>query len=571
MNRDWGVHFLWREVEMTVLLIGLLILLALFGVPLFLVIAGIAVVLAWSWMPHFNPASFFTDSFGKLASAPAFVSIPLFAFAGYLMSESDTSRRLVRLFKALFGWMPGGLPLQILIVCSFFTVFTGASGVTIIALGLLLYPVLVDSKYPEDFSLGMMTASGSVGLLFPPSLPIIIYGIIATPSVDTLVKAAVDHQLLPAGTELEQVFTIKALFLAGIIPGIVRLIFMFLYGVWVGFRSGAERQPFNLRELFVSFWEAKWEALLPFIILGLLFGGWVSISEVALISAVYIAVVELLIYRDIPLSKLADITAESLKLVGSIVVILMSALYLSNVLIYKEVPDKLFALLSPHLTNRWIFLLALNLFLIVVGCLLDIFSAIIVVVPLILPLAFKFGVHPVFLGIVFLANLELGYLTPPVGINLFIASMTFKESILRLYRVSLPFLGTLALSLLVITYVPGLSMWLPKVSSSIQITEIPRAPVSQSKDGEEGEQEEQPDQEFMKKLENLDTDAADQDYGDEEDEEDEGDEGESEGDEESSTDTGKSEEKKSSKSEEEKSSRKQRQQSGKNSANVKGR
>ncbi|TNE50564.1 MAG: TRAP transporter large permease subunit [Deltaproteobacteria bacterium] len=449
---------------MITLLIIVLLVLALFGLPLFLVIGGIAMLLAGQL--GLDPALFFVQSHSQLVDAPAFVSIPLFTFAGYMMAESKTSERLVNLFESMLGWMPGGLTIQILVVCSFFTIFTGASGVTIVALGTLLYPVLLKSKYPEEYSLGLLTASGSLGLLLPPSLPLILYGVIAGRLVQSL------------GMELK----INSLFWAGIIPGFLMIAILSLHGIWVSRNADTPRQAFDIKRLGKAFWEAKWEAALPVIVLWLLFSGSVAIPEVALITAAYLFIIEVFVYKDLKVSDMARVTTLSLKLVGSIFIILMSALALSDILIRQEVPDKLFLFLKPYITNKYMFLFVLNIFLLLVGCLLDIFSAILVVVPLIVPLSIKFGIHPVHLGIIFLANLELGYMTPPVGLNLFISSLTFKKPVLKLYRVSLPFLGLLGIALILITYIPAISLWLPEATGSIK---PPKPGIMKTKDDDD--------------------------------------------------------------------------------------
>lgn len=458
---------------MTSALIVILVVLALFGLPLYLVIGGIALVLGTQLA--LDPALFFVQSHSQLVDAPAFVSIPLFTFAGYLMAESKTSTRLVRLFEAMLGWMPGGLTIQILVVCSFFTVFTGASGVTIVALGTLLYPVLLKAKYPEKYALGLLTASGSLGLLLPPSLPIILYGVIAGRLTQNM------------GMELK----IDSLFWAGIFPGILMIVILSLHGIWVSQKAQTPRQSFQFKELLQALWEAKWEAALPVIVLWLLFSGSVAIPEVALITAGYLFIVEVYVYKDLGWKDMSRVCTLSLKLVGSIFIILMSALALSDILIRQDVPDKLFLLLKPYITDKWMFLLVLNLFLLIVGCLLDIFSAILVVVPLIVPLSMKFGVHPVHLGIIFLANLELGYLTPPVGINLFISSLTFKKPVLDLYRVSVPFLGLLGIALVLITYVPAISLWLPYKVGSIKTMD---SPIPAKRDDSKTQDAKTPDQ-----------------------------------------------------------------------------
>jgi C4-dicarboxylate transporter DctM subunit len=409
------------------------IFLALLGAPLFVVLGGLALI-------AFAGADIGSEAviveLYRLASNPHLLTIPLFTFAGYLMAESRTADRLVGACRAAFGWMPGGLAIVVLLTCAFFTTFTGASGVTIIALGGLLMPVLISEKYPEDYSLGVITASGSIGLLFPPSLPIILYGIVAQTDIDKL-------------------------FLAGILPGCLMISILGLWSVRVAVKAKVVRTPFEPRVALASLWMAKWEVVVPVIIIVGIYGGFVTIGEASAITAAYLLVVEVFIYKDLSLKNdIPRVIRESMLLVGAILVILGVALGLTNYMVDAEVPKKIFDAIRDHITEKWMFLLALNCFLIVVGCLMDIFSAIIVVVPLITPIAAEFGVDPVHLGIIFLANLELGYLTPPVGINLFISTLTFKQPIFRVYRTAMPFLFLLFIALMIITYVPELSLWL---------------------------------------------------------------------------------------------------------------
>lgn len=409
------------------------VLIAVAGAPLF-VIFGAAALIAFESTD--TPSIAIIIEMSRLVSAPTLSAIPMFTFAGYLMAESKTPERLVNLSKALFGWMPGGLALVSIVACAFFTAFTGASGVTIIALGGLLYPILVKENYGEDFSTGLMTAGGSLGLLFPPSLPLILFGLIASVSVDQL-------------------------FMAGILPGILIVGILGLYAIRQGKRNHATRQPFQLAEVFRTVKQAAWEIPLPFIILIGIYGGYFTANEAAAVTAFYIFVVEVFIYRDVHLFKdVPRIIQESMVLVGSILVILAVAMGFTSFLVDEQVPSKIFEWIQGFVHSKWVFLIALNIFLLIVGALMDIFSAIIVVVPIILPIAKKFGVDPVHLGIIFLTNLEIGYLTPPVGINLFISSIRFKKSITHLYKVSLPFLFLLLIALAIITYWPGLSLFL---------------------------------------------------------------------------------------------------------------
>lgn len=415
-------------------------LIALFGAPLFVIFGSISLI---SFHHAGIDSSATIIEMYRLASAPTLVAIPLFTFAGYLMAESKTPERLVALAKPLFGWMPGGLAIMTIVACAFFTAFTGASGVTIIALGGLLYPILVKEKYPDNFSMGLVTTCGSVGLMFPPSLPLILFGLISGANVDQL-------------------------FMAGLLPGMLIIVLLSLYSIWVNRGIEQQRYPFRISEVLKAIKGAAWELPLPFIILWGIYGGYVTASEAAAVTAFYIFVVEVFIYRDLSLTKdVPRIARQSMVLVGSIVVIFAVAMGFTSYLIDEQVPTKLFEWIRMYITSKWAFLLALNIFLLIVGSLMDIFSAIIVVVPLIIPIAKEFGVDPLHLGIIFLTNLEIGYLHPPVGLNLFLSSIRFKRSIINLYWVTLPFLMILVLALIIITYWPELSLYLPHLLSGL--------------------------------------------------------------------------------------------------------
>ncbi len=417
-----------------IILIGLFFLLmALFGTPLFIIIGAIALLCFHS--QDIDSSAVIIELY-RLANAPALLAIPLFTFAGYLLSESNTPKRLVNVSKALFGWMPGGLAIVALVSCAFFTAFTGASGVTIIALGGLLLPSLMSEKYPEKFSLGLLTSSGSLGLLFPPSLPIILYALVAQINIDKL-------------------------FLAGLLPGSLMLILLMMYSAFIGKKIQLPTVPFSGKILVQTLKESKWEVPLPFLIIGGIYGGLFTITEAAAITAVYALIVEVFFYKELHLFRdIPRIMRESMLLVGGILIILGAALGLTNYLIDAQIPTKILHLMQQYVSSKIWFLVMLNIFLLVVGCMIDIFSAIIVIVPLIAPVALNFGIDPIHLGVIFLANLGIGYTTPPVGINLFIASFRFKKPIPQLYLAAIPFLIILLISLLIITYVPDLSLWL---------------------------------------------------------------------------------------------------------------
>ncbi len=422
---------------MTTLIIGLLlILLALFGTSLFVIIAAVA--LAAFYFVEIDSSAVIIELY-RLASQPVLLAIPLFTFAGYLLAESKTPQRLIGLARALFGWLPGGLGIVTLVSCAIFTAFTGASGVTIIALGGLLYPVLQDEKYPEKFNLGILTASGNLGLLFPPSLPIILYGLVSETSIDKL-------------------------FVAGIIPGMLMVVLLSIYSVNRMRLVNTRVQPFSIKNAWLAIKNAAWEIPLPFIILVGIYGGFFTATEAAAVTAFYVLIVEVFIYKDIHLTKdLPKVMRDSMILVGGILVILSAALGLANFMIYEEIPMQILEWMKTFISSKIAFLLVLNLFLLVVGALMDIFSAILVVVPLITPIAINYGVDPVHLGIIFLANLGIGYSTPPVGMNLFIASFRFEKPVLKLYIATIPFLIILLIALILITYIPELSLWLVEV------------------------------------------------------------------------------------------------------------
>ena len=413
------------------ILSGLLILLAILGAPLFAIIAASA-------MLGFNREG--TDlmimalEVQTIASMPFLAAIPMFTFAGYLLSESEAPKRLVKLTGAMLGWMPGGLALVCLAACAFFTAFTGASGVTIIALGAILYPALKQDGYGDKFNLGLVTSAGSLGLLFAPSLPLILYGVIAEVPIDNL-------------------------FLAGILPGLLMLMMLSGWSLWVNRSIRRPLSSFSLREVGAALRASIWELPLPVVVLGGIYSGFFAVSEAAAVTALYVLVVEVFILREIPLRELPRIMRASMILVGAILIILGVSVASTSYMIDADIPQRLFELVSTMVSSQTSFLVLLLLFLLVLGAILDIFSAIVLVVPLILPIAAGYGINEVHLGIVFLAAMQLGYLTPPVGLNLFIASYRFDKPIMHVYSATFPFLIILMLSVIVITFLPELSLW----------------------------------------------------------------------------------------------------------------
>ncbi len=415
----------------------LLLLLALLGAPLFAIILASAL---WGFHHAEIELSVVAIEFYRLAEMPVLLAIPLFTFAGYLLSESQAPRRLVRLTQALLGWMPGGLAIVALTACAFFTAFTGASGVTIVALGALLYPALQQAGFKENFNLGLITTSGSLGVLFAPSLPLILYAVIA--------------QQLTVGTPV----SVDDMFLAGIVPGVLMLAVLSAWSLWVN--RGQALRPFSAREAWEALREAKWELPLPLLVLGGIYSGYFAVSEAAAVTALYVMVVEVLVYREVSVRQLPAVMRESMVLVGAILVILGASLASTNYLIDAEVPTRLFEAVKAHISDPLTFLILLNIFLLILGTMLDIFSALVIMVPLLLPIAIGYGIDPVHLGIIFLANMQIGYFTPPVGMNLFIASYRFKKPVMQLYRATLPFFFILLLTVLIITYWPALSLGL---------------------------------------------------------------------------------------------------------------
>jgi tripartite ATP-independent transporter DctM subunit len=403
------------------------------GAPIFALLGGFAL---FASLTRGNPPVVLPMmAYQELTTSTGIAAIPLFTLAGFLLAEGRSSERLLRLFRAWVGWAPGGTAVAAATLCAFFTLFTGGSGVTILVLGGLLLPALTGDGYRERFSVGLLTASGSLGLLFPLSLPLMLYGIVS------------------------QKASIEDLFIGGLLPGMLMLGLLASLGVREGLVSHAERRPFRLNEAVAALWEAKWELFLPVFVVGAFIGGVATLVESAPLAALYTLVVQRYIHRDLPSWKdVLRVSADCVALVGGVLVILAVAAGLTDYLVYAEIPTRLVEWTQSHIHSRLLFMLALNVFLLLVGTLMDIFSAIVVVVPLILPLAEAYGINYVNLGIIFVANLELGFLHPPLGLNLLLASVRFKKSVLEVTWATLPMLGILALGVLLITYVPWLTL-----------------------------------------------------------------------------------------------------------------
>lgn len=423
---------------MTLFLIILLILLLLLGAPLF------AIILAATMLGFYSSEidlTVITAEMYRIANTPLLVALPLFTFSGYLLSASNTSERLLRLTRAWFGWMPFGLAVISLLTCAAFTAFTGGSGVTIIALGALLLPVLIKEGYDSKFSLGLVTTSGCLGLLLPPSVPLILYGIIV--------------QQINIGED----FTLPQLFQAGLLPTLLMLALLTLWALWANRHAKLDKSEFTWPEAIAAIKDIGWELPLPLFIMVGIFGGYLAISEVAAVTALYVLIVEMFIYKEIHFNSLTKVMTEAMQTLGGILLILGVSMAFTNYLIDAEVPMRLFEWIKVHIDSKLSFLLLLNLFLLALGAILDIFSALVIVVPLIVPIAVNYGIHPIHLGIIFLSNMQIGYLTPPVGMDLFIASYRFNKSITELYKATLPFMLVLLIAVFIITYVPWLSLW----------------------------------------------------------------------------------------------------------------
>ncbi|QGX40271.1 TRAP transporter large permease [Permianibacter aggregans] len=416
-----------------------ILILAILGMPVFAVLTAIAML--GFYFAEVDLAVMAIELY-RLTDTSILLALPLFTFAGYVLSESNTSHRLVRLTQALIGSVHGGLAFVALIACALFTALTGASGVTIVALGALLYPALKEGGYSDKFSLGLVTSSGSLGLLLPPSLPLILYSIIASQ--------------MDLGVDV----SLETLFIAGLLPAALMLVLLCGYSWWSHRNVETRKTPFSWREVGAACWEAKWELPLPLVILGSVYSGLVAVSEAAALTAAYVLIIEVFVYREVSVKALPRIIRESMVMVGSILLILGVAMAFTNYLIDIEVPSRLFDWMQRHVDDRLTFLLLLNIFLLLLGAMLDIFAALIVVVPLLLPVAIGYGIDPVHLGIIFLANMQIGYFTPPVGMNLFIASYRFQKPVLTLYQSTIPFFWVLLAAVLIITYVPELSLML---------------------------------------------------------------------------------------------------------------
>ena len=415
---------------------------AVLGAPIFVLLGGIAVFA--SLAQGNTPVVLMIRAYEQLTTSTGLAAIPLFTFAGFMLAEGKSSERLLRVLRAWFGWAPGGTAAAAATLCAFFTLFTGGSGVTILVLGGLLLPTLIADRYRERFSIGLLTASGSLGLLFPLSLPLMLYGIVSQ-------KAAIED-----------------LFIGGILPGLLMLGLVAALGVRESVKQKTLRTPFDGREAVSALWEAKWELFLPVFILVTFFAGFATLVESAPMAALYTLIVQRFIHRDLPSwADVLRVMSDCVALVGGVLLILGVAAGLTDYFMDADVTTHLIEWTQTHVDSRIVFLLALNIFLLLVGTVMDIFSAIVVVVPLILPLADAYQINAIHLGIIFIANLELGFLHPPLGLNLLLASIRFKKPVLEVTWATLPMMGILAIGVLLITYVPWLTTGLLELMGRI--------------------------------------------------------------------------------------------------------
>ena len=424
-----SVYFLWISV-------GFILFSMIYGTPIFIGLGGLAVLFFWH---DYTPISAISAETYRIVVSPTLPTIPLFTLAGYILAESKSSERIFYLFRAAFGWIPGGTPIVIVFLCGFFTALTGGSGVAILALGGLLFPLLKKEGYSELFSLGLITLAGSLGLLFPPSLPLIIYGVTARVSI-------------------------KDLFIGGLIPGIIIALVIAAYSIFQGYTQHVERQSFSIQKIIKELKNSFWEVIIPFLILFGVFGGYTTLVETSATLVIYILFVEVYIYKDLKLNDLPRIVLDCATLIGGVLIILGVAMGFTSYLVDAQIPMLLMDWVEQNISSKYVFLLLLNILLLVVGCLMDIFSAIIIIVPLITPLLTLFpDIHPVHLAVIFIANLELGYLTPPVGMNLFLSAYRFEKDMPTVYKATLPFFLLSLLIVLAITYIPIISLGLLKL------------------------------------------------------------------------------------------------------------
>jgi C4-dicarboxylate transporter DctM subunit len=459
---------------MTTAIVCALVVLALFGAPIFAILGGFAVLGAALSRTDVGIAQAFAGALVRVfhlatsEEGSTLATIPLFTFMGYVLAESKTADRLVRVAQAWVGWFPGGLAVVTILVCALFTTVSGASGVTIVAVGGLVMPALLKEGYPKRFSLGLVTSTGSIGLLFPPALPLFIFGIIAGITLQAIASGGGDTMQLVD-------FDLGRFLVAGFVPGLVLCGAFMVYSIFVAFRNKVKTVPFVLRRALVELAVAIPELLIPILMIVLLSLG-LSIPEASVVTVLYVFILEMGVYRDISPRMIPRICKEALQLVGAIFILIVAATALTDYFVYAHIPDRLTRWMIEHMHSKITFLLALNVLLLLVGCLMDIFTALLVVVPLILPAAISFGIDPYHLGVIFILNLEIGYVHPPVGLNLFIAAFRFRAPMTQLYWSIVPFLIIMLIVLGLVTYVPALTPIRSKTFAEQKDKEVATAP-----------------------------------------------------------------------------------------------
>lgn len=464
-----------------------IVILALIGLPLFALFGGAALALFLS-LPEGAWASPAIDVFSaNFAESPSLMTIPLFTFAGFMLAEAKTPIRLINWSRAWFGWMPGGLAIVCLMVSTFFATFTGGSGVTIVAVGGLLYPALIKEKYPDDFSIGLITTAGAMGGLFPPSVLLIFYGIVAGLNIDKVL-------------------------LSGIMAGWLTTFALGAYCAYIAIKAKVPRQKFVLSEAWSTMWIAKWELAIPVVLLGGFGTGILRFHEASAFTAVYVLIIEVFVYKDISIRKdLPRVIIESMTLLGAVLAILITAVGFTGWMVQAEVPTILFDFMDEHIKSQFSFLIALNIFLVFIGMFTDGVTAILLVVPLILPLGYAYNVDPYHLCVIFLLNLEMGFLIPPVGMNLFISSIRFGKPVGYVCRTVIPFLVILTVVLGMVTYIPWISTYLPSFVKTQEEGVSLGGGYVRLREDEPGEEPLQPpeDNDLLNELMADDDDAAD--------------------------------------------------------------
>ncbi len=443
---------------MMTLAVTALIVFAFFGAPIFAILMSLAVLGAGVSQPDMPLSQAFAGALVRVfrlatgGEGSTLATIPLFTFMGYVLAESRTAERLVRFATAVFGWMPGGLAIATIFVAAAFTTVTGASGVTIVAVGGLVMPALIKEGYKERFSLGLVTGTGSIGLLFPPALPLIIYGIIYGVTAQAMASGG-------SGAEIELIdFDLQKFLFAGIVPGLVLLGAFALYSVYVAVRDRVPTTKFDLRGAASATVRALPELMIPLVMVVAIVGLGMVIPEAAAITCLYAVILETLVYRDVKITALPRVSREALQLVGAIFILIVSATALTDYFVYARIPDRLTGWMVENISSKYVFLIALNLLLLAVGFVMEIFTALLVVVPLIAPAAAAFGIDPYHLGVIFLLNLEIGYVHPPVGLNLFISAFRFRKPMTELYWAIIPYIVIMLIVLLIVTYIPQLTV-----------------------------------------------------------------------------------------------------------------